>query len=458
MAGETVLVVDDDEDLVDFYVFVLTKAGYKTAVASDGHAGIEAVKRLRPQAVILDMMMPDADGLEFLNLLREEGPKPPPVVIANSGFGVFEEEARKRGAAAFLIKPIEAENLLEVLQFALAGKLPDADLIEKHARYQLTARQGWDVAREALMAKVNLEDQDLQIRLEALVAWVTRYFGIKIAMINLLKSGKIHIQASFGGEGDLRAGASLDAQLSYCADVVGAGTALVLGDAAEHIVYKSHPASAHGLRFYAGAPLRTSHGVVIGTLCLLDPRPREFHSEDMAIIEHLALRVARQIEALAGVPNDGRFVFDEPGVFTSDSFRLLLGAELRRAGRVGGAINLALADLEHADPCLVEACAKAAYAHVTCERFSISEHSRGVLALLCGAGVDKDCIDRALAALKEAAQLRGAGVVSYDIQDLATQPEPSLEAMAAAALARAIASGPGSVERVLVARQPAARQ
>ena len=123
-----ILVVDDEEAVVELAQQFLTRMGFDVVPALGGRAGIEAL-RSRPHeidAVVLDMVMPDLDGLETLRELRRVRADVP--VILASGYG--EEMASERfgadGIRHFLRKPYEPEELLEKLQRALDGTGADS--------------------------------------------------------------------------------------------------------------------------------------------------------------------------------------------------------------------------------------------------------------------------------------------------------------------------------------------
>ena len=177
------------------------------------------------------------------------------------------------------------------------------------------------------------------------------------------------------------------------------------------------------------------------------------------ILEHVALSVARCIEAMAGVATAGPFLFDEPGVFTREALHVLSGAELGRSARHGGTVALALVELDGDSPALVRQAASAAYGHPGGERFAVATYGRGVLALLRGAGeatVVEQRIEEAMAAIRRCgAVTRGAGVVSYSLAGSAAMGELEVEQLADEARARAVSIGSG-VERVVLASGPGA--
>src|SRR5690348_5971977 len=112
----TVLVADDDDDLRGLLDTALTLEGFRVATASDGGEALAQVQTNPPDLVLLDMMMPDVDGIRFLERLSSELVPPLPKVIAYSGFDGFRELALTRGAAAFVKKPFELDRLLDVIE------------------------------------------------------------------------------------------------------------------------------------------------------------------------------------------------------------------------------------------------------------------------------------------------------------------------------------------------------
>ena len=118
----SVLVVDDTEEVAELYAAVLATSGYHVTTASDGRSGLGLASVLRPDLIILDMMMPELCGLEFLMLLKELPAAPP--VIANSGYAAFAALSLARGATAFLMKPIAPQDLIATVERALDQRAP----------------------------------------------------------------------------------------------------------------------------------------------------------------------------------------------------------------------------------------------------------------------------------------------------------------------------------------------
>lgn len=70
-----ILVVDDEPDVTDVLAAVLTAEGWQVRTAADGASALECAREFRPDAVVLDWMLPDLDGLQVLRALRREAPR-----------------------------------------------------------------------------------------------------------------------------------------------------------------------------------------------------------------------------------------------------------------------------------------------------------------------------------------------------------------------------------------------
>ena len=114
-----VLIIDDEASIRQSLEGALKDEGYRVASAPTGKDGIEIIRAQKPDVVILDIWMPDLDGLETLKLIKAEWPDQS--VIMMSGHGTIDTAVRatKLGAFDFLEKPPSLERLLVLLQNAM---------------------------------------------------------------------------------------------------------------------------------------------------------------------------------------------------------------------------------------------------------------------------------------------------------------------------------------------------
>ncbi len=115
-----ILVVDDEPDIRHLVQEILQEEGYSVAVAENGDSARREVKRRRPDLVLLDIWMPDVDGITLLQEWSEQGALPFPVIMI-SGHGTVETavEATRRGAFDFIEKPLSLTRLLVTVERAL---------------------------------------------------------------------------------------------------------------------------------------------------------------------------------------------------------------------------------------------------------------------------------------------------------------------------------------------------
>ena len=116
----SVLVVDDEVLIRKSLAKVLKARGYAVDLASTGAEGLEKASQMRPQVMILDMRLPDTDGLSVLRRVRQLDPLTQVIVITAFGDVQSAVEAMKLGACDFLRKPYEMEDI--VLAVESAGK------------------------------------------------------------------------------------------------------------------------------------------------------------------------------------------------------------------------------------------------------------------------------------------------------------------------------------------------
>lgn len=139
-ASGRILVVDDEERIREAVQRVMVGAGYEVFLASDGAEGLAQVEQHAPDLVLVDLMMPVMDGMEFLEQARRRYPDLTSVVI--TGFATVEKavEAMKQGADDFLAKPFKPNDLRLVVGRARARALTLHDLaVEKSRNRTLVA-------------------------------------------------------------------------------------------------------------------------------------------------------------------------------------------------------------------------------------------------------------------------------------------------------------------------------
>ena len=191
MATPKILVVDDEPSISNLVVSYLRKEGYEVFTAADGQAALNAARTLKPDLVVLDIMLPGMDGLEVLTRLRQESSVYVILLTART-----EELDRvlglSIGADDYVTKPFSPRELTARVKAALrrlagsGGAAAGAVLAFKRIRVDTAARQAWvdgdlldltamefdllktlAVKRGAVLSREQLMEQ----------VWETNYFG-----------------------------------------------------------------------------------------------------------------------------------------------------------------------------------------------------------------------------------------------------------------------------------------
>ncbi len=116
----TILVVEDDTDTREFFVTLVGFAGYQTLEAAAGSAALALLAAEDVDAVVLDLRLPDLDGLTVCRHLRAHGHGQLPIILVTADRSPeIEREAAEAGASSFLAKPFAPEALLERLTVLL---------------------------------------------------------------------------------------------------------------------------------------------------------------------------------------------------------------------------------------------------------------------------------------------------------------------------------------------------
>jgi len=128
-AGARVLVVDDNRDAAETLGEMLAISGFSSTVECSGEAAVQAVERDQPDAVLLDIGLPDIDGYEVCQRIRGSGISKQPIVIALTGWG--QDKDRDRATAAgfngHLTKPAEPGRIIALLTELHAARGGDAE-------------------------------------------------------------------------------------------------------------------------------------------------------------------------------------------------------------------------------------------------------------------------------------------------------------------------------------------
>jgi DNA-binding response OmpR family regulator len=124
-AVKTILLVDDDREMVEGMRTVLEKQGYRVLHAHDGNTGRQLIYNQMPDLVILDMMMPRMGGYPVLEHFRDKKDAPPFIMITANEGSRHKAYAEFLGVVDYIRKPFAMERLLETVQKVMSNPAPE---------------------------------------------------------------------------------------------------------------------------------------------------------------------------------------------------------------------------------------------------------------------------------------------------------------------------------------------
>ncbi|MET0649619.1 MAG: response regulator [Pyrinomonadaceae bacterium] len=114
-----VLIVEDEPSVADALRVILEDEGFAVAVAANGRDGLAEASRVRFGVTVTDLRLPDMDGLEVLDALRESGLGGAAILITSHGSPEIFARARELGAVSVIAKPFLPSEILQLIAAAL---------------------------------------------------------------------------------------------------------------------------------------------------------------------------------------------------------------------------------------------------------------------------------------------------------------------------------------------------
>ena len=118
--AKKILIVEDDQFIREMYAMILTKEGFEVVEAPDGSAGLANAKEGGYATILLDLMMPQMDGLSFLKEMKKNPPKEengPIIIMSNLAYSEAKDEGINLGASDFFVKAdLDPKELVEIVK------------------------------------------------------------------------------------------------------------------------------------------------------------------------------------------------------------------------------------------------------------------------------------------------------------------------------------------------------
>jgi GAF domain-containing protein len=275
--------------------------GLEPVVVRGGAEARVILERNGPPALLItELSLTRADGFELVGDLRRLAtPERSPALVV-SAFPAFRATATslmETLGISGVVSPAQPEPVLrEAIRAALTGHTTTASLPPASPG---EAAHG-ERSRLALIAGMGLvDDEPPDEVLQKLVEDTARAFDVPIALVSFILEDRQWFKAHFGLSPEIAAARSTAREISFCRHVVEGDLCqpLVVPDAASHPYFAANPLVMSGVvRSYAGAPLVTPSGQILGTLCIIDTKPLNIGPDEVDALVSLARRVAGELE------------------------------------------------------------------------------------------------------------------------------------------------------------------
>jgi PAS domain S-box-containing protein len=285
--GARILVVEDNTDVAHSVLQTLEQLGYSTVHAlSADHALAELDKDGDGFALVFsDVVMAGRSGVELGHEIRRRHPSLP--VILSSGYSHVLAADPTHGFQ-LLPKPYAIEELARVLHEAITRTaLPGnaADLRPANL----------EAMRQAELDSMGVLDTDAEAAYDELTRLAASLFGAPIALVSLVDSDRQWFKSRVGLQAS-----ETPREHAFCAHAIqDPERVMVVSDATRDPRFAANPlvTGAPNIRFYAGAPLLSSSGHALGTLCVIDREVREADQNKLETLRFLAAEVIQRMEA-----------------------------------------------------------------------------------------------------------------------------------------------------------------
>jgi phosphoribosyl 1,2-cyclic phosphodiesterase/GAF domain-containing protein len=287
-APQRVLVALVDRDQAARLGEALRADGLRILETEDAESALRAARTERLALAILDRELPGGGGVALCRVLRAD-PDPAvrdlPVVIAAADEDGDGAAAAEAGVTDWLVRPFSAEY---------ARTKTRAWLLRTSARWVRAVAPADEERRLASLQRMKILDTPPEAGFDRVTRLARRLFRVPIALVSLVDQDRQWFKSRQG-----LAATQTPRDVSFCAHAILADEPLVVPDARLDPRFADNPlvtGDPH-IRFYAGQPLRAPDGSRIGTLCIIDRRPRRMEAGEREALRDLSALVEAELRA-----------------------------------------------------------------------------------------------------------------------------------------------------------------
>jgi len=156
MADSKILIVEDDRTLLEALKYRMSKEGYTVCTALDGVQALEVARAEKPDLIILDIMLPNLDGLEVCRILRKKGMNVPILMLTAKAEEIDRVVGLELGADDYITKPFSIRELLARSrhQVSLGGSIVNLSPKGFEILAFLARNRGMVISRDILLEKI----------------------------------------------------------------------------------------------------------------------------------------------------------------------------------------------------------------------------------------------------------------------------------------------------------------
>lgn len=274
-----IVLIDFDESQIAINRAALEAMEYEVGTAIDGVAGLQLVEQMRPDIVILELVLPKLHGLQVCAAIRKHPDlhNSKILVTASPTYAVDVNKARALGAASFLNKPYAIADL------ARAVKSLESVPVPENEAQRMDVLRSYDILDTAPEAAFD--------GLTQLAAIICETPG---ALISFVDSDRLWYKSRVGFVAD-----EVPRELSFCAHAIMQHEVMVVEDASKDDRFAGNPlvtTKTTPIRFYAGSTLHASSGEALGSVCVVGNEPRKLTDQQKRALRLLANQIQFLLE------------------------------------------------------------------------------------------------------------------------------------------------------------------
>lgn len=293
-----ILFIDDEDSLRRAWSRLLDPHEVVALAPREALERVVAQGDHRFDVVLCDLMMPEVDGIDVYEQLREHAPELTDrfVVVTGGAVGVRARQFLQDVACPRINKPAPRREIVAVVEQVLRKASPQQREPAPDSSPLLAFRPAPmppdEPERLRAVRALRLLDTPPEPRFDRLVRMATRLFRVPIALVVLVDAERQWFKAGVGLEVD-----QTSRHVSFCGHcLLGSGT-LVVDDAREDPRFAGNPlvVGPPKIRFYAGQALHSEGGSRVGTLCIIDRIPRQLEEDERELLADLAAMAEREL-------------------------------------------------------------------------------------------------------------------------------------------------------------------